>query len=45
MEPRTLPRIQIRANYDEETIVVYQAYKPAIGEAALAAGHFVDLSR
>lgn len=42
MEPSTLPRIQIRANYDEETIVVYQAYKPAIGEAALAAGHFVE---
>lgn len=42
MESSTLPRIQIRANYDEETIVVYQAYKPAIGEAALEAGHFVE---
>ncbi|XP_042874179.1 uncharacterized protein LOC122259337 [Penaeus japonicus] len=42
MEASRPPRLQIRGNYDEETIVVYQAYKPAIGEAALAAGHFVE---
>jgi hypothetical protein len=32
---------EIRADYDRETIVVYQAYAPGIAEAALAAGRFV----
>jgi uncharacterized protein DUF4291 len=32
---------QIRADFDRRTIVVYQAYAPAIADAALAAGRFV----
>ncbi|WP_340384635.1 DUF4291 domain-containing protein [Streptomyces sp. SS7] len=32
---------QIRADYDARTIVVYQAYAPAIADAALHAGRFV----
>ncbi|MDB5288908.1 MAG: hypothetical protein JWL69_149 [Phycisphaerales bacterium] len=32
---------EIRADYDRQTIVVYQAYRPQIAEAALAAGKFV----
>ena len=32
---------QIRADYDRDTIVVYQAYSPAIADAALSAGRFV----
>ncbi len=32
---------EIRADYDRESIVVYQAYKPTIADAALAAGRFV----
>jgi hypothetical protein len=32
---------QIRADFDANTIVVYQAYRPAIADAALAAGRFV----
>lgn len=32
---------EIRADFDRETIVVYQAYPPAIADAALAAGRFV----
>ncbi|MBO0867279.1 MAG: DUF4291 domain-containing protein [Micromonosporaceae bacterium] len=32
---------QIRADFDAETIVVYQAYSPVIADAALAAGRFV----
>lgn len=32
---------EIRADYDRDTIVVYQAYRPEIGDAALAAGKFV----
>ncbi|MFI6504709.1 DUF4291 domain-containing protein [Nonomuraea typhae] len=35
------PLYQIRADYDAGTIVVYQAYTPAIAEAALSAGRFV----
>jgi hypothetical protein len=31
---------EIRANYDRDTIVVYQAYNDAIAEAALRAGRF-----
>ncbi|MCX5388553.1 DUF4291 domain-containing protein [Streptomyces sp. NBC_00094] len=32
---------QIRADYDARTIVVYQAYPPAIADAAMRAGRFV----
>lgn len=32
---------EIRADYDRETIVVYQAYKASIADAALKAGRFV----
>lgn len=32
---------QIRADFDASTIMVYQAYPPAISDAALAAGRFV----
>lgn len=32
---------EIRADYDRETIVAYQAYSPAIAGAALQAGRFV----
>ena len=32
---------QIRADFDVNTIVVYQAFGPAIADAALAAGRFV----
>ncbi|MFJ7955802.1 DUF4291 domain-containing protein [Streptomyces sp. NPDC096319] len=35
------PQYQIRADFDARTIVVYQAYAPAIAEAALQAGRFV----
>ncbi|MFD0556799.1 uncharacterized protein DUF4291 [Stackebrandtia endophytica] len=35
------PQHQIRADYDDRTIVVYQAYSPAIADAALRAGTFV----
>ncbi|MEU1544208.1 DUF4291 domain-containing protein [Nocardia sp. NPDC005745] len=35
------PPRRIRAVYDENTIVVYQAYAPDIAESALAAGTFV----
>ncbi|MGZ9931119.1 DUF4291 domain-containing protein [Streptomyces sp. NC-S4] len=35
------PQHQIRADYDAHTIVVYQAYSPAIADAALRAGRFV----
>lgn len=36
-----VPVRQIRAVYSTESITVYQAYSPAIAEAALAAGRFV----
>src|SRR4051794_6636044 len=32
---------EIRADFDRETITVYQAYSPAIADAALSAGRFV----
>ncbi|MCX5376667.1 DUF4291 domain-containing protein [Streptomyces sp. NBC_00091] len=35
------PQYEIRADYDARTIVVYQAYAPAIADAALRAGRFV----
>ncbi|MFJ8011207.1 DUF4291 domain-containing protein [Streptomyces sp. NPDC096339] len=35
------PQYEIRADYDAHTIVVYQAYPPAIAAAALQAGRFV----
>lgn len=36
-----MPTREIRAIYDDTTIRVYQAYSPAIAEAALRAGKFV----
>jgi Domain of unknown function (DUF4291) len=36
-----LPLHEIRADYDKTTIVVYQAYRPAIAEPAVAAQRFV----
>ncbi|APU41598.1 MULTISPECIES: DUF4291 domain-containing protein [unclassified Streptomyces] len=33
---------QIRADHDDRTIVVYQAYAPAIADPALRAGRFVE---
>jgi hypothetical protein len=33
---------EIRADYDRDSIVIYQAYPPAIAEASLAAGRFVS---
>jgi hypothetical protein len=35
------PQRQVRARHDDETLVVYQAYKPSIADAAVAAGTFV----
>jgi len=35
-----LPRRQVRASHDDETLVVYQAYAPAIAEPAVAAQTF-----
>ncbi|MFF7261103.1 DUF4291 domain-containing protein [Streptomyces sp. NPDC008159] len=35
------PQYQVRADHDADTIVVYQAYAPAIADAALRAGRFV----
>jgi hypothetical protein len=32
---------EIRADYDRETIAIYQAYSPAIADAALAANRFM----
>ncbi|MFF7991585.1 DUF4291 domain-containing protein [Kitasatospora xanthocidica] len=32
---------EIRADHDDRTIVLYQAYPPAVADAALAAGRFV----
>lgn len=32
---------EIRADFDRDTIAIYQAYPPAIADAALAAGRFV----
>jgi len=32
---------EIRADYDRDTIVIYQAYPPAIADAALSRGRFV----
>jgi hypothetical protein len=32
---------EIRADFDRDTITIYQAYSPGIAEAALAAGRFV----
>ena len=35
------PKHQVRAVHDAETITVYQAYPPAIADAAMRAGRFV----
>lgn len=49
MTPPTLenpvPTRQIRALHDDETITVYQAYRPEIGDAAAALGRFPDWYR
>ncbi|WP_406034005.1 DUF4291 domain-containing protein [Nocardioides sp. NBC_00163] len=37
----SIPKHQIRATYDAETITVYQTYSPAIANPAVAAGTFV----
>jgi hypothetical protein len=37
----TTPHLEIRADYDARTIVVYQAYRPEIAQAAVAAQRFV----
>lgn len=36
-----IPQRQIRARFTDSTVTVYQAYRPEIAEAALAAGRFV----
>jgi hypothetical protein len=36
-----IPKQQVRAVHDADTITVYQAYPPAIADAALRAGRFV----
>jgi hypothetical protein len=41
MRPEPTPYRQIRAVYDEKTITVYQAFRPAIAEAAVDAQTFV----
>ena len=35
-----IPRRQVRAGYDDETITVYQAYSPSIARPAAANGRF-----
>lgn len=40
-EARAIPYRQIRAEFDDDTITVYQAYNPVIADAAIAAGTFV----
>ena len=37
----SVPARQIRAAHDDATLVVYQAFRPAIADAALRAGRFV----
>jgi hypothetical protein len=37
----TPPARQVRAVFDPETVIVYQAYRHAFADAALAAGTFV----
>jgi hypothetical protein len=37
-----IPSREIRALFDDTAVTVYQAYSPAIAEAALAAGRFVS---
>ena len=41
MTTKAVPPRQVRASFTEDTVVVYQAYSPAIAEPALAAGRFV----
>ena len=36
-----IPQRQIRASFDRDTIVVYQAYDHRIADAVLSAGRFV----
>ena len=39
--PQQVEKREIRADYDDQSIVVYQAYSPAIAEPAVAAQRFV----
>jgi hypothetical protein len=41
MGDASVPERQVRALFDDGTITVYQAYRPEIADAALAAGTFV----
>lgn len=41
MADEGVPERQVRALFDDDTITVYQAYRPEIADAALAAGRFV----
>jgi hypothetical protein len=42
MDTAAPPERQVRARHDEQTLVVYQAYAPAIAGPAVAAGTFVS---
>jgi len=37
-----VPERQVRAQFSEQVVIVYQAYSPAIAERALCAGRFVS---
>lgn len=41
-EGQTRPFREVRAAFDDATVVVYQAYRPEIAQAALRAGTFVE---
>jgi hypothetical protein len=41
MADADVPERQVRALFDDDTITVYQAFRPEIADAALAAGTFV----
>ena len=38
------PSRQVRADFDDDTVIVYQAYPPAIAGPAVEAGRFVRRS-
>ena len=42
MAERQAPQRIIRAQYDDESITVYQAFRPEIADAAVRAGRFVE---
>jgi hypothetical protein len=41
-DTNNLPLYQVRADYDRTTIVVYQAYRAEIADAAVRAQRFVE---